>query len=393
MAEFSMWGPQESPLAIAQDQQLKQVQIQQHAAQTQDLMAQTYLRNEQANKVRQDEAQKAKIQADMQRIALEQAGKGSEAMAGALELAGHPMEAMSYRKEAAVTRERISKAEEADTKAAGAKLDQGAKLWGEVGRQAQLIDASPDAQGAWKALQEKFEAVTGKPLPEQIKNAPWSPQLSEKLQNLSMTQKDRVEAQRKELHDAAVAKELEARAARELEQVKTEKAKQDAEYALAAQRRKSGGDTGGKTTPAKAISPQDKMLVADLVKAKYPGVDTDTPGARAEIALVATRAEKLVASKAYPDRGAAINAALAEAIANGEITTTVEHSRTFSHPIEGEDKTKVTFQPGGATAPTAAASAAPAAKAGAAKGHITTTKPAGASDADWAAYKKAMGIN
>ena len=293
MADFSMWGPSQSPIAVDQTQRMNEISMQEKQAQTADFQAHAKQRQAQAAAAQQKQQHDKAAQDTMQQLAMDSTVTTFEQMSTGLMKAGFPVEAAKWMESFQKTSEMKAKAEEAKAKTEELKLKMQSTSMDIMAKLVRGIGAEPDPVGAFEAIKAKIREG-GQKLPPEIDNATWTPELAKRLESQAMSTKDSVEAQRKALDDKG--KEELRKAQARLKAAQTEEAHQKAltEKERQVKLRKEGAlvgvDKPGKEPQVKQPPKELTDLASNLILNAYPDVEVDAKGKISDPGVAASMA-------------------------------------------------------------------------------------------------------
>lgn len=318
-----------------QQQQMNRLTMQEQSATVEAKRGQA---QEFMSRAAKEQAQARKIQTDQEtqmRVMVETKGQALEVQAKALIDAGQIDAGAKLLSESARIINQLAQADEHRAQTQNRQFDQSIKLFDVIGRAAERITNDDEYQ----AMLDKVEEVSGKPLPAALRQAKWSPETKQRLIDLSMSTKDRIEADRKAAADRETAKLKDAQ--RRLEEARTKEvnAKTEAEKARAERLKKLEGGVS-KVTP-----PGDVKTIMGLIRNDYPSVASDDPGAAAEASFVAARAQTLLQKNPGMSRAEALGQSYMAAKANGEISTTTKEPGIVDKLLGNEGKKTAVFKP------------------------------------------------
>ncbi len=335
MAEFGMWGPQQGPVRVQQEDQLNRLAMGQTAAKTDLMGAQAEHQRAIAAQERQKVAQADREQAAIQEVAMDSTVQTLGDMSGRLMKMGFPVAAASIGEKWAKTEEMKAKAETDRATTELRQMDVLGKQADQMGRLARAISESEDPVGTFEAVKAEMRK-NGQKIPPMIDGAQWTPELGKQLEAAALSQKDSIEAKRKALDDKGKEQERQARErldkAREAEAYEKAKTESSRRAKLAKEGTLLDGKIAeqktGKEKAAQRTPKEDVQLVTDLVRDTYPDVEVDSkgrlvdPGISASASYVAGEAQKLLRENKALSRDQAVAQAF-QAAQEGKVFETV----------------------------------------------------------------------
>jgi hypothetical protein len=359
---------------------LNRLAMQKTVAETQHYQAQTQQEMQKVAMEKQQAQMQQAQQRALQKVALANIGKSlleqTTAQAEAAMLVG----SMESLKSATQARDNVAKADNSEAQAQEKQF----QLQKGVGEYfGQLADAIPVGnQKAYEAAfdySEKMAKQYGIKLPADWKNKPWTEETKKELKEQSMTLVQKAEEARKNADEKRKQKETDAKV--DLDNATT--ALRKAQTTAVKDRDERTGKAGGKN--AAPITKNDVETVFDKIKHDDPSAsleDTDVDGVAR---LIAADASDRARRNPALSKDVALQQAYAEAKRNGMISSATIHKPGIT--VMGKEITSGSDRQGSKYNPNAERPAETIKES-----KVTTTKPAGATDAEWAAYKKEMGI-
>ena len=326
MADFSMFGAAQSPIAFDQKLQMNEVVMQREQAQTADFQAQARERDALAKVAQQKQQDQQRYQQVIQSIAMDKTVNTLGDWVPAIAKAGFPVEAAKLAETLSKATEARDKADEAAERATTEKLKQQGLQYENMSRLVRGINSDPNPEGAFETLKSKMREKG--PLPPMIENARWTPQLADQLERASLSGKDAIAAQQKQVEDARKAKKDAAETRLKEVQAQLEAKKLTTEILRQDNLRKTGalddvklGDAKDKKAKETAWQAKDNVnQIGNLVLDMFPDVATDSkgritdPGIAATNSYVAGEVEKLLQKDKALTRSEAVNQAFQDAV-------------------------------------------------------------------------------
>lgn len=383
MADFAMFGPEQGGQRLAGlDQQaaaLSRLTQQKTQAETQHYQALAQQEMQKAALEKQQAETQQMQQAQMQRIALMHKGESLADQTKAQIEGGFLMGSIKSSLEASQTLNQLAQTSNHLAQAEGKQAEDAAKKFELLGRVAKNTNTQEDFEKNIKILEG-----TGVKVPDAIKNARWTPEIKQRLIDLSENQIKEREEKRKENDEIRKEDISKQQILVEKARVDLVKAQTAEAWAKTEKEKKAGGDK------VLRAPPEDRRQVENLIRNEFGGTldakgNLEDPGAASVAEIVASNAQDLMAK----NRGLTRANAIAQAYKSAH-KGLIESVITPAVPMDlmrGKLGSKASMET--SFHPERVGETAPAAKK---EGKVTTTKPAGASDADWAAYKKEMGI-
>jgi hypothetical protein len=271
MADFSMWGPAESGVRLAQQDQQK---TQLNAIVMQDMQAQMRERNAKAGMEEQAARQQQQDQAAMSKIAQakkaaepgQQLGQAEQMSSQLSDMAqyyadsGQPVKAAALLEKVAQIGQHTAAMKENQAKQVTEGLKGEEAKADYVARQVSAAKNNDEFQQALQGIEAQ-----GIKLPDRIKAMTYSPENVKKLQDMSLSFKDKLNLQRQADNEKRLEEKNKTDEAYHNKMlVLTERRIQDVEERHAAT---------GKTTGSKPVTPQERKLAESELMTRYQDMD------------------------------------------------------------------------------------------------------------------------
>lgn len=308
MPDFSMYGPAESggmqAVKSLQQLQLNSLAMEDTTAQIVERKAQTQATNSATQIAQQTQAAKVKQQQQLQLIALQDRGKSLGQTARDIMLI-QPEEGAKLANIAAQIEQRTSEAQKNVAESAIKRLEFASKSMDLIS--GQLGNVTNTAE--YNRVLDRVESVTDTKLPPALREADWSPDLKQSIQNAALGVKGKAD-----LLASRIKATQEAKRSETLDRLNNVRiAKEEAETTLKRVQTANEVKNGGKNNKASTVPKADVDAALTLIKKNFPQVNTDTGGMHDnEAYYIAGEAQKILRQSPSMNREQAIQKAFNE---------------------------------------------------------------------------------